>query len=112
MHSDNQRAQDSENRIKELKNDFGARQTPCGDFDANALYFDICALSYNLFVLMRQLLPVEFVNKRAKYVRHRLYAVAKVVLHGRQVIVKCQGRCYDFLKQVLSDFRMFKPLLI
>jgi len=47
------------------------------------LYFDICALSYNLFALMRQLLLVEFVNKRAKYVRHCLYAVAaKVVLHG------------------------------
>jgi hypothetical protein len=29
--------------------------------DANALYFDICSLSYNLFALMRQILPLEFV---------------------------------------------------
>jgi hypothetical protein len=49
------------------------------------LYFDICSLSYNLFVLMRQILPLEFANKRAKYVRNRLYAIAaKVLQHGRQ----------------------------
>ncbi|CAB5501714.1 hypothetical protein AZO1586I_848 [Bathymodiolus thermophilus thioautotrophic gill symbiont] len=44
---------------------------PCADFNANALYFDICSLSYNLFALMRQILPLEFANKRAKYVRNR-----------------------------------------
>jgi hypothetical protein len=60
VHFYNQRAEDSENRIKELKNDFGAKQMPCADFNANALYFDICSLSYNLFALMRQLLPLEF----------------------------------------------------
>jgi hypothetical protein len=46
--------------------------------------FDICALSYNLFALMRQLLPLEFTNKRVKYVRHRIYAIAaKVIQHGK-----------------------------
>ncbi|AYQ57375.1 hypothetical protein MS2017_1700 [Bathymodiolus thermophilus thioautotrophic gill symbiont] len=109
----NQRGESSENRIKELKNDFGAKQMPCGDFNANALYFDICSLSYNLFALMRQLLPLEFVNKRAKYVRHRLYSIAtKVVLHGRQVIIKCQSQYYDLLNQVLSSIKTFKSLLI
>ena len=112
IHFYNQRGEDSENRIKELKNDFGAKQMPCGDFNANALYFDICALSYNLFALMRQLLPLEFVNKRAKYVRNRLYAIAaKVIQHGRQVIVKCQAQYYDLLAQVLNNIKAFKPLL-
>jgi hypothetical protein len=42
--------------------------------------------------LMRQILPLEFANKRAKHVRNRLYAIAaKVLQHGRQVIVKCQA---------------------
>jgi hypothetical protein len=112
IHFYNQRAEDSENRIKELKNDFGAKQMPCGDFNASALYFDICALSYNLFALMRQLLPLEFANKRAKYVRNRLYAIAaKVIQHGRQVIVKCQAQYYDLLTQVLNNIKAFKPLL-
>ncbi|MBA5249773.1 MAG: hypothetical protein FE834_09660, partial [Gammaproteobacteria bacterium] len=31
VHFYNQRAEDSENRIKALKDDFGAKQMPCGD---------------------------------------------------------------------------------
>ena len=54
-----QRGEDSENRIKELKLDFGGDTLPCSDFVANALYFLISALSYNLFALMRHLLPGE-----------------------------------------------------
>jgi len=37
---------------------------PCSDFDANALYFMICALSFNLFELMRRLLPEELSHHR------------------------------------------------
>jgi hypothetical protein len=55
---------------------------PCADFNANALYFDICSLSYNLFALMRQLLPLESANKRAKYIRHRLYAMINIGSSG------------------------------
>jgi hypothetical protein len=51
------------------------------------------SLSYNLFALMRQLLPLEFANKRAKYIRYRLYAIAaKVIKTGRKVIIKCQAQ--------------------
>ena len=39
IHWYNQRAEDSENRIKELKLDFGGDTLPCSDFKANALYF-------------------------------------------------------------------------
>jgi hypothetical protein len=61
---------------------------------------------------MRQLLPLEFTNKRAKYVCNRLYAIAaKVIQHGRQVIVKCQAQYYDLLAQVLNNIKAFKPLL-
>ncbi|MBL4671863.1 MAG: transposase [Arenicella sp.] len=41
VHWYNQRTEHSENRIKELKLDFGANQLPCSDFNANALYFAI-----------------------------------------------------------------------
>ncbi|CAB5501821.1 hypothetical protein AZO1586R_1331, partial [Bathymodiolus azoricus thioautotrophic gill symbiont] len=47
-----------------------------------------------------------------KYVRNRLYAIAaKVLQHGRQVIVKCQAQYYDLLTQVLNNIKAFKPLL-
>jgi hypothetical protein len=78
VHFYNQRAEDSENRIKELKNDFGAKQMPCADFNANALYFDICSfctiksktlpLSPIKWCILKSGLPINgfafFINQR------------------------------------------------
>ncbi len=105
----NQRAEDSENRIKELKLDFGGDTLPCPDFNANALYFLISALSYNLFALMRQLLPEELAHHRAMTLRWRLYAIAaKVVRTGRQLFVKLQEKHRILLERVLLALKEFE----
>ena len=110
VHWYNQRAEDSENRIKELKLDFGGDTLPCSDFNANALYFLISALSFNLFALMRQLLPEELASHRAMTIRWRLYAIAaKVVKTGRQLFVKLQKNHQTLLEQVLLALRRFDP---
>lgn len=110
VHWYNQRAEDSENRIKELKLDFGGDTLPCSDFNANALYFLIAALSYNLFALMRQLLPEELAHHRAMTLRWRLYAIAaKVVRTGRQLFVKMQGQHRILLERVLMALKEFEP---
>ncbi len=109
VHWYNQRAEDSENRIKELKLDFGGDTLPCSDFNANALYFLISALSYNLFALMRQLLPEELAHHRAMTLRWRLYAIAaKVVKTGRQLFVKMQEKHRNLLEQVLFALQEFE----
>ncbi len=106
----NQRAEDSENRIKELKLDFGGDTLPCSAFNANALYFLISALSYNLFALMRQLLPEELAQHRAMTLRWRLYAIAaKVVKTGRQLLVKLKEKHRTLLEQVLMALKEFEP---
>ena len=108
IHWYNQRAEDSENRIKELKLDFGGDTLPCSDFNANALYFLISALSFNLFALMRQLLPEDIAHHRAMTIRWRLYAVAaKVVKTGRQLYVKVQKKYHTLLDRVLTALRRF-----
>jgi hypothetical protein len=110
VHWYNQRAEDSENRIKELKLDFGGDTLPCSDFNANALYFLISALSYNLFALMRQLLPEELAHHRAMTLRWRLYAIAaKVVKTGRQLFVKMQEKHKALLERVLLALKEFEP---
>ncbi len=89
VHWYNQRGEDSENRIKELKSDFAGDRLPCGQFEANALYFHLCVTAYNLFVLFRHSLPPEWHTRRAITVRWRLYALAaKVVCHARRVYLK------------------------
>lgn len=105
VHWYNQRAEDSENRIKELKLDFGANRMPCADFNANALYFAICSLAYNLFALMRAFLPACFESCRAKTIRWRLYALAgKVVMHGRKLYLKVKAAHKTLLTQVIASF--------
>jgi len=49
----NQRGETSENRIKELKIGFGMERMPCGKLEANALFFRIGVLAYNLFEEVR-----------------------------------------------------------
>jgi len=110
IHWYNQRAEDSENRIKELKLDFGGDVLPCSDFKANNLYFLISALSYNLFALMRQLLPVELSHHRVTTIRWRVYAVAaKIVKTSRQLWIKLKSNHHGMLETVLKALRRFEP---
>ncbi|MCP4237544.1 MAG: hypothetical protein GY770_28855, partial [Aestuariibacter sp.] len=83
---------------------------PCSDFNANALYFLISALSYNLFALLRQLLPEELAHHRAMTLRWRLYAMAgKVVRTGRKLFVKLQEIHRTRLERVLRALKGFAP---
>src|ERR1039458_2256188 len=47
------RGDDSENRIKDLKIGFGMEYMLCGSFRANAAFFSIGALTYNLYLGFR-----------------------------------------------------------
>ena len=106
VHWYNLRGEHCENRIKELKIDFGAERMPCNDFAANALYFALCALAYNLFAQLRSLLPKEWESCRAKTIRWRLYALAgKVVSHGRKIYLKLKAAHQALLDKVLRLIR-------
>ena len=106
VHWYNQRAEDSENRIKELKVDFGGAHMPCGQSDANAMYFAVTILAFNLFLLFRSLIPTPWETCRAKSIRWRIYAIAaKVVTHGRQVFLKMQAQHRLLLDSILNAIR-------
>lgn len=86
----NQRGDACENRIKELKLDFGMELMPCSDIRANAIFAWLCILAYNLFVVFRQtVLPAKWCRVRAKKMRWIFFNIAgRVVRHGRQLILK------------------------
>ena len=86
----NQRGDCSENRIKELKIGFGMERMPCGQFEANAVFFRIGILAYNLFRLfILKTLATSWHKHQVQTVRWRLYQIAgKVVFHGGQVFLK------------------------
>lgn len=98
----NQRGQCSENRIKELKIGFGMERMPCGRFEANAVFFRIGVLAYNvgrLFVLMT--LDKTWHRHQVQTLRWKLYGTAgKIVFHGREVWLKVRRHLRGLFSQI------------
>lgn len=98
----NQRGQCSENRIKELKIGFGMERMPCGQFEANALFFRIGCLAYNLcrlFVL--KTLDKSWHRHQVQTLRWKLYATAgKIVFRGRSVWLKVRRHQRGLFAQI------------
>jgi len=86
-----QRGDHSENRIKELKNGFNLRTLPSSNFMANAFYFQIGVLAYNLFILFKHMLQSSWHKHTVATLRYKFYHLAgKVVTHSRKMILKVQ----------------------
>ena len=112
VHWYNQRGEASENRLKEFRSDFAAARLPCGDFHANAAWLMLSSIAYNIFALMRMVLPKLWSTARAPTVRLRLYDVAgQIVCHARQWTVKVNACHRQMMDEALNRVRNF-PLLI
>jgi len=98
----NQRGECSENRIKELKIGFGMERMPCGQFEANAVFFRIGVLAYNigrLFIL--KTLDESWHRHQVQTLRWKLYGTAgKIVFHGRVVYLKVSRSLQNLFAQV------------
>jgi hypothetical protein len=92
----------SENWHKELKSGLGMEQMPCGQFEANALYFAIGVLAYNLAqVLKRRVLPEAYRTVTVATLRWKLYRLAgKLVRHARGWVLQ--------IKADLEKWRLFQ----
>lgn len=82
-----------ENYIKELKSGFGMEWMPCGETYANAVFFRIGVIAYNLFLAMKLLaLPPWYRTFTIQTVRWRLYQVAAVLVrHAHKLLLKIQA---------------------
>jgi len=83
----------SENWHKELKLGMGMEQMPCGQREANALYFAIGVLAYNLAQLLkRRVLPASYRTATVATLRWKVYRLAgKLVRHARAVILQIKA---------------------
>jgi hypothetical protein len=100
----NQRGDRSENRIKELKIGFGMERMPCGQLEANAVFFRVGVLAYNIFRLfILKILSTSWHRHQVQTVRWRLYQIAgKIVFHGGQVFLKVRRG----FRQLFADIRL------
>jgi hypothetical protein len=94
----NQRGQ-CENWHKELKLDLGMEQMPCGQLEANALYFAIGVLAYNLAQLLkRQVLPEGYRRVTVSTLRWKVYRLAgKLVRHARGWVLQVKAEAEKWL---------------
>lgn len=85
----NQRGQ-AENFNKELKSGFGQDQMPCGQSHANAVYFRIGIIAYNLFLGFRRLAcPEAWSRHTIATFRWKLIQIAgRIVYHAGRLILK------------------------
>ena len=97
-----QRGDGSENRIKDLKIGFGMEYMPCGSFQANAVFFAIGVLAYNLYLGFRsEALGSGWERSQVQSVRWRLFQTAgKIVRHGRQMVLKISAAMLDLFSAI------------
>ena len=98
----NQRGETSENRLKELKIGFGMERMPCGQFGANAIFFGIGVLAYNLFVMFKQnVLPKQWRKHQVQTLRWRLYQSAgKVTSHAGRVWLRVKRWMFALMEEI------------
>ena len=85
----NQRGQ-AENFNKELKYGFGQNQMPCGESYANAVYFRIGVIAYNLFLGFKRLSSLAaWSHQTIASFRWKLIQIAgRIVRHANRTILK------------------------
>jgi hypothetical protein len=76
------------------KNELGARVPPCGRFGANAAWYRLSLLTYNVLSAMKSLaLPSRFSSSRPKMLRFSLFSIAgRIVSTGAD---RVENRCAD-----------------
>ena len=76
-----------------LKNELAAGALPSGKFGANAAWFRLNALTYNLLAALKRLtLPGDLRTARPKRLRFLLFnTVGKVVAHARRTLLRLSG---------------------
>jgi len=89
------RCGDSEKIHSIEKNELAGGQLPSGLFGANAAWWQIMVLAFNLNQLMKQwVMPSTFETKGFKALRFHIIGVAgRVIRHARQWIVRLSGGC-------------------
>jgi hypothetical protein len=85
----NQRGQ-SENFNKELKIGLGMERMPCGQSYANAVFFRIGVIAYNLFIGFKRLAcPESWMKQTIATLRWKMVQVAgRIVKHAGEVVLK------------------------
>lgn len=90
------------------KNELGGAVPPCGRFGANAAWYRLCLLTYNVLSAMKSLvLPGELSAARPKRLRFRLFTIAgRLISHADKVVVRISAAAERFAGLVTARLRL------
>jgi hypothetical protein len=93
-----------------MKNELGGGVLPCGRFGANAAWYRLVALTYNVLRVVRQTGPNDLHEAKPKRLRLNLLALpAVVVRHARQVIARVGLRVRRAGELLLARDKLWTP---
>lgn len=95
-----------------VKNELGGGVLPCGRFGANAAWFRLALLTFNVLTALKVIgLPPEMKEARPKRLRlHVLTLPAQVVSHSRQLWARLVDRAHRAVWAVLARRRIWKAV--
>jgi hypothetical protein len=81
-----------------IKNELAGGVLPCGRFGANAAWFRLTVLSYNVLSALKRLaLPAELLTARSKRLRFLIFPTpGKLVRHARQTMLRLRRELNRF----------------
>lgn len=90
------------------KNELGARVPPCGRFGANAAWYRLSLLTYNVLSAMKSLaLPSRFSSSRPKMLRFSLFSIAgRIVSTGGRLVLRIAAQIESKIQLRASRSRL------
>lgn len=91
-----------------LKNELGAGVLPCAEFGANAAWFRLCVLTYNVLSAMKTLaLDPEFADARPKRLRFAIFTIpARILSHARRIFARVAKALADKVRLATARGRL------
>jgi Transposase DDE domain group 1 len=103
-----------EPRIAELRQDFALRKIPTHSFTANAIFFEIIRLAYNLVTAFQRLcLPEPWQRLTLQQLRYKLFLLpGELIRPQNRPVLRLKDARYvqDLTKTILSNVYQLKPI--
>jgi hypothetical protein len=95
------------------KNELGAAKPPCGKFGANAAWYRLVMLTYNVLSAMKSLaLPPKFGSAKPKRLRFALFEVpARIASHAGKTVLRIARKVAQLVDLVVARQRLRVLLL-
>lgn len=105
-----------ERLIGELKHHYNMDHMPCGQIEANRMYFTIGVLVFNIMQIIKEIsLGQEWLKRTIRSIRYNLiHLPSKIVSSGRYMISKmvCPKECFEIFLNAFLKIKYGPPVFV